>query len=229
MFRTAESFAAGAGKPRAKIIPALHSQLEGWIRDGHPLPERVFLCFTSDPYQPAEAEHRLTRQAIEMLNAYDVAVMILTKAGELAVRDLDLLARRPRNAFGVSLTARGMMRAEWEPAAASFMERADNLREAHAAGVFTWASVEPVLDLAASLDMIRLTLPHCDHYKIGRLNHMGDLPAWAYQHVKHLDIGAKGPDPQAARLLWRKFRDQAVALIEGAGRTVMVKQSLVGV
>ena len=46
----------------------------------------------TDPYQPAEREHRTTRELLEVLLAHRHPVTIVTK-GALVLRDLDLLAR----------------------------------------------------------------------------------------------------------------------------------------
>ncbi|MCL2461500.1 MAG: radical SAM protein [Defluviitaleaceae bacterium] len=44
----------------------------------------------SDPYNPQEREHKLTRNALELINAYEFGICILTKS-DLAVRDIDIL------------------------------------------------------------------------------------------------------------------------------------------
>lgn len=47
------------------------------------------------------------------------------------------------------------------------------MREFHDAGIFTWVSLEPVLDTAATLDIIRQTHRFIDLYKVGRANYVG--------------------------------------------------------
>ncbi|MCL2575496.1 MAG: radical SAM protein [Defluviitaleaceae bacterium] len=44
----------------------------------------------SDPYNPKEAKYRLTRNALELINAYEFGICIITKSG-LVVRDIDIL------------------------------------------------------------------------------------------------------------------------------------------
>lgn len=46
----------------------------------------------SDPYNPFEAEHKLTRGALEIVNRYGLGLSIATKS-PLIVRDLDLLVK----------------------------------------------------------------------------------------------------------------------------------------
>jgi hypothetical protein len=47
------------------------------------------------------------------------------------------------------------------------MERIEAMKKLHNAGFKTWVSIEPIIDLDSSFDMIRFTLSCCDFYKIG--------------------------------------------------------------
>jgi DNA repair photolyase len=49
--------------------------------------KRVLLSFTTDPYQPAEREHRLTRQALQLLNEHGLSWQVCTKNGIQAMED----------------------------------------------------------------------------------------------------------------------------------------------
>jgi hypothetical protein len=55
-------------------------------------PGRVLFCSVTDPYQPAEKVHRLTRSCLESLLDFRSPVSILTRL-PLVLRDLDLLTR----------------------------------------------------------------------------------------------------------------------------------------
>jgi DNA repair photolyase len=44
----------------------------------------------SDPYNPEEKEHQLTRHALELINAYNFGICIITKS-DLVTRDTDIL------------------------------------------------------------------------------------------------------------------------------------------
>ncbi|MFV0401492.1 MAG: radical SAM protein [Oscillospiraceae bacterium] len=50
----------------------------------------VFTGGTSDSYNPEEKEHRLTRNALELINAFEFGACILTKS-DLVTRDTDIL------------------------------------------------------------------------------------------------------------------------------------------
>jgi DNA repair photolyase len=163
----------------------------------------VFLCFTCDPYQPLEAKTRVTRRVIEMLHAHEVAARILTKAGRLSTRDFDLLSARPDlSAYGATLTFISPASAKrWEPGAASPISRLRALEKAHSLGIPTWASLEPVIDPAQSLELIRTAAPFVDKFKVGRWNH---------------DVRANGID-------WRAFVKGAVELLRERGKAYYVK------
>ena len=130
----------------------------------------IKLCpIVSDPYQPLEKRLGLTRACLEVLvgAAFDAPVFVLTRA-PLVRRDLPLLARLPGAHLGVSLpTADDAVRAHFEPRAASVDERLALLRDARAAGLATFAVVQPMLAgdraeladaLAAHADSVHLAV-----------------------------------------------------------------------
>jgi DNA repair photolyase len=137
--------------------------------------ERVLLCFLSDPYQPLAAETGTTRAALSILAANQIPFQVLTKGGTLACSDFDLYT--PRDAFAVTLTSVDASWSELEPGAASNSDRIEALFEAKRRGIETWVSLEPVVDPAASLEVIRATREVVDLYKIGKINHNATLEA----------------------------------------------------
>jgi DNA repair photolyase len=101
----------------------------------------------------------------------DQPVNILTKSS-LVSRDFDLISQDTRNAVGMTLTFIDPVRSlEWEPGASLPEERFQTLQRAHALGIQTWASIEPVIDPDQSLEIIRQTFQYIDHYKVGTLNY----------------------------------------------------------
>jgi DNA repair photolyase len=132
---------------------------------------QVMLSFTTDPYHPGDTT--LTRQTLEVLRAHGLGFCTLTKGGARALRDLDLF-RPTRDAFASTLTSLDpKFSRKWERGAALPADRLDTLARFHAAGVFTWVSLEPVLDTAATLQLIRETHRFVDLYKVGRVNYLG--------------------------------------------------------
>lgn len=71
--------------------------------------------------------------------------------------------RRGYIKFGFTLT--GMD--ELEPGASTNAQRIETMRRLHEEGYQTWASIEPVIDICKSTDMILQTLDCCDEYRIG--------------------------------------------------------------
>lgn len=163
----------------------------------------VWLCVTSDSYQPIDDIYQLTRQAIYILHSHGFKVTILTKGGHRAERDFDLL--RAGDQFAVTLTcADETLSGKWEPLAAPPQDRIDTLREAHDRGIYTWVSMEPVLYPEQSLELIQLTHPFVDEYKLGILNY----------------------HPHAETINWREYALAATKLVERLGKKVYIKRDL---
>jgi len=87
-------------QPRKGIIVQIQRDAERYSKLNEKRP--ILMCFVTDPYQPVDDTHRLARKAILILKAYDLRVVILTKAGIRAQRDWDLLDKR--DAFCFALT-----------------------------------------------------------------------------------------------------------------------------
>lgn len=129
----------------------------------------VFFSFTTDPML-AETIY-LTMMATCMALSNDVPVKILTKNAKFLnygtfqvarLYDLDL-ALKSKIAFGFTLTGHD----ELEPNASTNQERIKAMKKLHDAGFKTFASIEPIIDLPTSFNMITETDCFCDLYKIG--------------------------------------------------------------
>lgn len=157
--------------PKKDIIERLTKNLKSLDKKGA---ERapVFMSFTCDPYQPIEKDLGLTRDAIKLLNEYGYPVNILTKGGDLAQRDLDLLSLNDANMFGVTLHLwNEVLSKKWEPNAAIPVERLNNLLQAKKSGLKTWISMEPIIDVEQALNLIDRTHHITDLYGVGKLNY----------------------------------------------------------
>lgn len=137
---------------------------------------QVMISFTSDPYHPFDTEP--TRRCWETLIDNGFAICALTKGGTRALRDIDLF-RPDRDAFACTLTAlddtltpQGDNFAEtWEAGAAAPSDRMKALRTFRRRGIFTWVSLEPTIDVEASLAIVDATHEYVDLYKVGRVNY----------------------------------------------------------
>jgi len=185
--------------PRRDVI----RQLERDCRKRPGNGERVLFCFTTDPYQDANNEHDLTRQAIEVLHAAGYNVQVLTKGGKNALRDLEVFL--PSDAFAATMTLLSPEHSrKWEPGAAVPEERMETLELFHAAGIPTWVSLEPVLNPDSALEIIRQTHSFVDLFKVGKLNH----------------------HKLAERFDWRAFGIAAVDLLESLSKSYYIKDDL---
>lgn len=133
--------------------------------------EQVMLSFTTDPYPPEH--HDLTRWTLETLAEHGLAFCTLTKGGSRALRDIDLF-RTDRDAFASTLTSLdATFSRKWERGAADPDDRISTLRRFHERGIFTWVSLEPTIDVEASLAIVDATHEFVDLYKVGRVNYIG--------------------------------------------------------
>jgi DNA repair photolyase len=135
--------------------------------------EQVMLSFTTDPYHPGDCT--LTRSTLEILAAYGLGFCTLTKGGTKALQDLPLF-RPERDAFASTLTSLDeRFSRKWERGAADPVDRVEALCAFHHAGIFTWVSLEPTLDIDASLAIIDATHTFVDLYKVGQANYLKEI------------------------------------------------------
>ena len=160
-------FDAGA-VPRPDYLALLEKDARKYQAAG--IREQVMFSFTSDCYNPFDTT--ITRPALQIVQRHGMGFCVLTKGGKRALIDLDLY-RPDRDAFASTLTGLDdAFSLKWERRAALPGDRITTLKAFHAAGIFTWVSLEPVLDTAASLQIVRETHEFVDLYKIGRANYL---------------------------------------------------------
>lgn len=166
--------------------------------------QRVLLSFTSDPYQPAEEGLGLTREALEVLVEHHIPFQVLTKGGLRASRDFDLFVAGDGWLATTLVFTDEASRVEWEPNAAPLQSRVEAIQEAHARGIRTWVSVEPVIDPRQALELIERLNPWVDGWKVGKLNH----------------------HPVAKMVDWSGFAQEVLASLESSGKEYLIKESL---
>lgn len=154
------------------------SFMSGLLRDARRyqeagITEQVMLSFTSDPYHSDDTAP--TRATLEILIEHGLGICTLTKGGLRALRDLDLF-RQDRDAFACTLTSLNeSFSKKWERNAALPAERIAVLKAFSDAGIFTWVSLEPTLDIEASLAIVEATHGFVDLYKVGRANYLKEI------------------------------------------------------
>lgn len=198
--RSPEDFAKStlrAGAFRARLETEARKYRDASIQG------QVLLSFTCDPYQHLDIQEQVTRSAIKILHRHGLQVQVLTKGGKRALRDLDLLTEKDAFATMLTLLNEELSR-KWEPCAATPADRIETIKRFHEAGIPTWVSLEPVLDPAVALEIIRQTYPFVDLFKVGKLNY--------HELAKTID--------------WHRFAHDAIELLKSLGKGYYIKKDL---
>lgn len=131
----------------------------------------IFFSFTTDPLLPETQD--LTNAAVLYAVNQGVPCKILTKRADFKVLE-SFYSFQHLIAYGFTLTGCD----ELERNASSNTERIERMADLHRRGFKTFASIEPIINLNDSGEMIRRTLGICDLYKIGLLTgHKSYTPA----------------------------------------------------
>lgn len=113
----------------------------GWSRS------LVAVGTATDPYQPIEGRYRLTRQCLELLDAADTPVGLVTK-GPMVVRDADVLARLSRRGLATVYVSVPTVHEAWarlEPGTAPPLQRLKAVRRLLDAGVRAGVLMSPLV------------------------------------------------------------------------------------
>jgi DNA repair photolyase len=128
----------------------------------------LFFSFTTDPLLPETVQ--MTSYAVQMCNDNQIPVKILSKRTDcLPSFNIDATFcewNKSLIAIGFTLTGHD----ELEPFASSNDERILAMRNLKERGYRTFASIEPIIDLPTSLNMIDKSAEFCDLFKIGLLS-----------------------------------------------------------
>lgn len=111
-------------------------------------PRPIALGSNTDPYQPIEREHRITRAVLEVLSRHNHPVTIVTK-NALVARDIDILAPMAERGLvrvAISLTTldRDLARS-MEPRATTPARRVDTMRVLSEAGIPVSVMTAPII------------------------------------------------------------------------------------
>jgi DNA repair photolyase len=173
LHRTKEEFHSHV-EPRKGIVEAVKKQIDA----EHITDKLIHLCFTCDPY-PMGYDSTTTREIIKLLKDGGNHVQILTKNGECATDDFDLLDYE--DWFGVTYAGYPNLAGDIspdEPGSDSPRNRLIVLRIAHRYGIKTWVSCEPVLSAEDVFYLIEKG-NYIDRFKIGKLNYFPSDIRWA--------------------------------------------------
>jgi DNA repair photolyase len=111
----------------------------------------VWISGLCDPYQPLEADYKITRNCLEILADNNWPVVIQTRSS-MVLRDIDIIKRAEHFEVGLTVTtADDEIRKLFEPDAPLIKERLTTLDELHRSGIRTYAMIAPILPGAEAL------------------------------------------------------------------------------
>ena len=179
----------------------LEANLEAIKRDGG-----LFFSFVSDPL--LESTYTQTRDCMLYASRKGVHCTVLTKsvwwmkAGILANMDFRLtLAEDLKDCLTLGFTLTGEEAME-RNCISSTQERINAMKWAKENGIYTWASIEPVIDYEHALGVIILSLPYCQEYRIGLVSKLGikydPADVLRFKRCVETTIGDK------AKIVWKK-------------------------
>ena len=143
-------------------------------------------------------------KVIMICSVVPAAFCTLTKGGTRALRDLDLF-RPDRDAYAATLTGLDdRFSLKWEPDAPVPANRILALKQFHKAGIFTWVSLEPTLDVNASVELIRETHRFVDLYKVGQANYL----------------------PMTKNTDWKDYTERVIDVLAQVGAQAYIKKDL---
>ncbi|MGB3503495.1 MAG: PA0069 family radical SAM protein [Mesorhizobium sp.] len=111
-------------------------------------PRTIAIGTNTDPYQPIEKNYRIMREILEVLDAHNHPVGIVTKSA-LVTRDIDILSRMAERGLAkVALSVTSLdakLSRLMEPRAATPSKRLETIRILSQAGIPTSAMIAPVI------------------------------------------------------------------------------------
>jgi DNA repair photolyase len=198
---------------KADAARLLEAELNAKNYQCHP----IMLGANTDPYQPIEKLHKVTRSVLEVLLRYRHPVTITTK-GALVARDVDLLADLARDGltrvmFSIPTLDNDMKRV-LEPRAAAAAARLKAMRVLAEAGVPVGVLVAPIIPVlteheieavleasreagasAAGYTLLRLPWEVKDLFREWLAEHFPDRAAHVMSQVRAMR-GGRDNDPQ---------------------------------
>lgn len=101
----------------------LEKELEKWYEKHPHQPPRIYMSSVTDPYQPLESKHQLTRDLLEVMFEYRPTLVIQTRS-PIITRDIDYLQRFQRLRINMSIpTGSEAVRRDFEPRSPSIKAR----------------------------------------------------------------------------------------------------------
>jgi DNA repair photolyase len=107
---------------------------------------RIFMSSTTDPYQPIERQHQITRQCLEVFAHYDdLDLLVIQTRSPLAARDFSLMQRIPYAWLSVSIETDDQAYLKRLKGGPSLEKRWEMVQAASSFGIHTQITVSPCL------------------------------------------------------------------------------------
>lgn len=129
----------GPTEPRIKLIEQIEQMANNTKSK---LPVMISDC--TDPYQPVEREHKITRKCIETLVKHGFPLLIVTKS-DLVTRDIDLFQKTPTVVSITVTTMREDIAKQLEPNAPPPEKRISALQQVVAVEIPATARIDPII------------------------------------------------------------------------------------
>jgi DNA repair photolyase len=167
----------------------------------------VWISSVCDPFQPLEAQYKLTRGCLKELLKKQFPVNIQTKS-TLVLRDLDLFTQFKSIEVGFSIATDDEKAARlFEPRASPVKERINALHTIRDAGIRTFAFIGPLLP-GNPENLIDNLAGKVDYVYIDRMNYIGSIQSF-YRRL--------GWDKALKDSFFRQYRDRLVSALKQKG------------
>jgi len=107
----------------------LERELGKWYEKNPQNPPRIYMSSVTDPYQPLESKHQLTRRLLEVMldvrnDGYPTPTLVIQTRSPIITRDIDYLQRFQRLRINMSIpTGSEAVRRDFEPRSPSIKAR----------------------------------------------------------------------------------------------------------
>ncbi|MEA5524739.1 SPL family radical SAM protein [Nodularia spumigena] len=107
----------------------LTKELQKWYKQHPQTPPRIYMSSVTDPYQPLESRHQLTRRLLEVMldvrdDGYPTPTLVIQTRSPIITRDIDYLQRFQRLRINMSIpTGSESVRRDFEPRSPSVRAR----------------------------------------------------------------------------------------------------------
>ena len=161
----------------------------------------IFFSFTTDPMIPGKTLE-LTMEAVGLALRNDVPVQILAKRADWLdaeawkVMCATINPDYKKIAVGFTLTRRD------EPGASPHTERIVAMKRCHELGCHTFASVEPIVDIANSEWAMSDAYPYCELFKVGLMS--GGAKPDKYELKELVDRWNNTLDKSGKKIYWKQ-------------------------